>query len=247
MRTFLGATGSVLAVLVVPVLFVLVNGGLTYRIQCPTAEGTVKTRWSYEWNQPIPYLLAPTETGCEVHSATHVLASKAGIAKLDEHGASSVETSATASGETVRFVAGASGVLAAVSDDWVRQKRAASEAQGLSRRETVDLLRRSSATTHTVYGEQIRSLERLPAPSDDDLAALRTSLAEWLRIQLSANEVLLDLLDRGASKDQFERDLTPFSDDLRTRRITMLRLRAVLPSRYPELDRWAFLDESPGG
>jgi len=116
MRTIVSVVGSLLAALALPVLFVLVNGGLIYRTQCATPEGTVRTDWSYEWRSPIPYLLAPKETGCEVHSATHVLASKVGVAELDERSASEIVRGYAATEGADPDISYMSGVFAVITD-----------------------------------------------------------------------------------------------------------------------------------
>lgn len=82
--------GGLVAAACVLVLALAVNGGLAYRIDCAADNGGVARHWSYEWNQPIPYLLAPTQTGCEVHSATRLLVSSLGLFRVREGGAGDI-------------------------------------------------------------------------------------------------------------------------------------------------------------
>ncbi|MDQ2983106.1 MAG: hypothetical protein M3R70_04150 [Actinomycetota bacterium] len=111
------AGGAALGGLLVTILILgLVNGGLIYRKQCPTAQATVRTDWSYRWFAPVPYLLAPKEGGCEVHSGTRVALSSLGIASLKTRSAADLERNFAESGRTDPGVAYISGVIAVITD-----------------------------------------------------------------------------------------------------------------------------------
>lgn len=241
-----GVTGPLVAVFTVPavlLLFVFANGGYVWRDDCMTARGSVETSYSYRINQLVPYL-APSEPGCSYYSGTRVLASAVGFWEIPTVRGTSTETSSTASAETARFVTGASEALEVVSRDWERQKGLEDEVRGLSRSETIEVLRRSLDTTKTTYEEQIDRLRRLPDPSDDDLVVLRSSLTDWMRLQLAAQDVFMTAFESGASREEMDARQAELADDLQRRRATLLRMRAVLPSRYPELDSWSFLNNT---
>jgi hypothetical protein len=239
----LGAIASslvaALGVIAVILLIVVINGGYVWRSDCATSRGTVKTSYSYSLYQLVPYL-APSESGCSYYSGTRVIASAIGFWKIpDANGGNAAPSS---SPETAQFVAGASDVLDAISKDWQRQLALQRRGfQGLGRDEAIARFRTGAARIEATYERAVDRLERLPDPSDDDLTLLRTSLTEWLRLQLAVGDVLLRAIERGATSEELERDTAQFLDDFRSNRTTLLRLRAVLPSRYPELDNWVFL------
>lgn len=232
---------SVLVVPAIPLVILLANGGFVWREDCMTARGSVQTSHTYRINQVIPYL-APSEAGCSYYSGTRVAASAIGFWKIPDVKRARAESSTNASPETARFVAGAADVLAAVSTDWEGQKELRANVLGVDRSEAIAMVRRGFDKTEAAYEEQIDRLEGLSDPSDDELALLKTSLTGWLRIQLSANEITLTALDGGGGTEQINRELEGLADDLISARTSLLRLRAVLPSRYPELDSWTFLD-----
>jgi hypothetical protein len=94
----------------------LINGGLVYRKQCATVEGTVKTDWTYRWFAPIPYLLAPSESGCDVHNGTRVALSSIGIWDLKQPTASDLQRNYAKSSRTDPGLAYISEVIAVIND-----------------------------------------------------------------------------------------------------------------------------------
>lgn len=83
-------SGYLVTLAIVLTMFGLVNGGLVYRTQCPTPEGTLKTDWTYKWFLPIPYLLASSEEGCETHNGTRIALAKIGVWELEEKTAAQI-------------------------------------------------------------------------------------------------------------------------------------------------------------
>jgi hypothetical protein len=79
MGTAFGAVVGLAGVAGFLLLFFVVNAGLTYRIDCVTNDLRVSSHWTYQWNAPLPYLLAPQESGCVTHNATRVLLAKVGV------------------------------------------------------------------------------------------------------------------------------------------------------------------------
>ncbi len=72
--------GGLVAVLVIA----LINGGYVYRTKWATGDGHVRTHWTYELFNFIPYI-GTSETGCETHSGTHVALSALGIFPIHSH------------------------------------------------------------------------------------------------------------------------------------------------------------------
>jgi hypothetical protein len=105
------------------VLFVLVNGGLTYRQSCANADGTVSTSWTYRWFAPIPYLLSPSREGCETHTATRVLLAKIGLWTLPRHNAAQI-AQATATDPGTAYYAGIYGIEVAFANAIKARNRA---------------------------------------------------------------------------------------------------------------------------
>ena len=86
MRHALGSwLASIIGGALVILAFALVNGGYVYRMQCATTDGRVYTDWSWRIWAVVPYLLPPKLDGCETHSSTRVLLSKAGVWKLPDY------------------------------------------------------------------------------------------------------------------------------------------------------------------
>jgi hypothetical protein len=116
LRYLASGLGALIGIVVVLLFFGLVNGGLVYRKQCPTAEGTVKTDWTYRWSAPLPYVLAPSEEGCEVHSGTRMALSSIGLWKVPQRTAADLERKYAASSRTDPGVAYISNVIAVMND-----------------------------------------------------------------------------------------------------------------------------------
>lgn len=62
-----------------------ISGGYIWRVDCLTAEGTVRRSW--EWNSFIPWV-GPSETGCEAYAAPRIALSALGVWKIDDVGGS---------------------------------------------------------------------------------------------------------------------------------------------------------------
>jgi hypothetical protein len=90
-----GGVGSLLGVLLVVLWLGLWGGGVSYRKDCPTAEG-VKKSWSFTWMAPIPYVFRPSEPGCEIHTGTRVALASIGIGKFSEASSATVADQAVA-------------------------------------------------------------------------------------------------------------------------------------------------------
>lgn len=243
LQTIAASLAAALSFVAVGLFILVVNGGFVWRSDCVTSRGTVETSYRYSLVQLLPYL-APSQSGCTYYSGTRVVASTIGFWKIpDANGGSAAPSS---SPETAQFVAGSSHVLTVISEDWQRQLALQGEIEGVGRDEAIAKFRNGMLRIRATYEEAIDRLERLPEPGDDDLTLLRTSLIEWLRLQLAVGDVLLRALDSGATSEEIERDVSEFEDDLRSRHATLVRMRAVLPSRYPELDSWVFLEDASG-
>jgi hypothetical protein len=108
MRRFIEGAGTLLGLLLVAAMglsaFVLFNAGLAYRTDCVTTDGHVRSSWSYDWNAPIPYLLAPSEQGCTVHNGTRVALGRLGLWRLPSPTVGSIAL-ANARGDDQKFQA----------------------------------------------------------------------------------------------------------------------------------------------
>lgn len=54
-------------------------GGISYRKDCLTSQGTVSQSWTFQWAAPIPFVFRPSEKGCIVHTGAHVALNAIGI------------------------------------------------------------------------------------------------------------------------------------------------------------------------
>lgn len=80
----LGGVGALLAFAFVGLQIALFVGGISYRKDCLTNEGAVKSSWTFTWLAPIPYLFRPSEDGCQVHTGTRVALNAMGIAGFEK-------------------------------------------------------------------------------------------------------------------------------------------------------------------
>lgn len=80
----LGGVGALLAFAFIGLQIALFIGGISYRKDCLTNEGAVKSSWTFTWFAPIPYLFRPSEDGCEVHTGTRVALNAIGIGGFDK-------------------------------------------------------------------------------------------------------------------------------------------------------------------
>jgi len=108
---FFGGVLGLLAALVPLTLFVLANGGITYRTSCAEPDGTVSTSWSYRIVAPLPYLLPPKREGCVSDNATRVVLSAVGIWALPSRSAAALARSG-ASNPGDAYYAGLYGIAA---------------------------------------------------------------------------------------------------------------------------------------
>lgn len=225
------------------VLLIAGNGGYVWREDCTTSTGRVETAWSYRIHQIIPYL-APSQPGCEYYSGTRAIASAVGVWKIPRVEAARREDASSASPQTKSFVDGASQVLASISGRWDRTVRLGEEIRGMPPSEALALVRREFDGISAAYNRHIERLETLPVTSDDELEQLRRSLVEWLRLQQSANEIVLSGIESGSTQETIEAQVRELASDMATSRASLLRLRATLPPRYPSLREWAFLERT---
>lgn len=84
MNRALSGIGGLLGFLFVALQVGLFAGGISYRKDCLTNSGGVKSSWSFTWLAPIPYLFRPSEDGCEVHTGTRVALNGLGIAGFEK-------------------------------------------------------------------------------------------------------------------------------------------------------------------
>jgi hypothetical protein len=74
------AIGGLLGLVGVLLFLVLVEvGGISYRKDCLTNQGTVSQSWTFTWFAPIPFLFRPSQQGCVVHTGTRVALNAIGI------------------------------------------------------------------------------------------------------------------------------------------------------------------------
>jgi hypothetical protein len=74
------AIGGLLGIVGVLLFLVLVEvGGISYRKDCLTNQGTVSQGWTFTWFAPIPFLFRPSQQGCVVHTGTRVALNAIGI------------------------------------------------------------------------------------------------------------------------------------------------------------------------
>jgi hypothetical protein len=78
-RLFEGA-GAIAALAFFGLQFFLFVGGISYRKDCLSDEGRVKSSWTFQVFAPVPYLFRPSEDGCQVHTGTRVALNSIGIA-----------------------------------------------------------------------------------------------------------------------------------------------------------------------
>jgi hypothetical protein len=74
--------GALAGMLFVALQFGLFVGGISYRKDCLTASGAVKSDWSFTWFAPIPYVFRPSQAGCEIHTGTRVVLNSLGVGRF---------------------------------------------------------------------------------------------------------------------------------------------------------------------
>jgi hypothetical protein len=86
----LGALSGVLGGAIAVLAILLLNGGYVYRTQCPRADGSTETTWSYKLDLAIPYI-GYSRSGCESHTATRVGLDAAGLWKIRKESAPAIQ------------------------------------------------------------------------------------------------------------------------------------------------------------
>jgi hypothetical protein len=84
----LGGFGMVLAILWFGAVGLVEIGGISYRKDCVTAEGTIKKDWTFSWFTPIPFVFRPSQEGCQVHTGVRVAMNAVGLFPYKEYSAS---------------------------------------------------------------------------------------------------------------------------------------------------------------
>jgi len=80
----IGAGGRVLSLAFVVLLISAELGGITYRKDCPTPQGTVSKDWNFQWFIPIPYVFRPSAPGCAIHTGTRVALNAVGVFRFSD-------------------------------------------------------------------------------------------------------------------------------------------------------------------
>jgi hypothetical protein len=81
----LGVLGVGTGLALVLIFAVLEIGGITFRKDCVTPQGTVKHDWTFQWYAPIPYVFRPSQPGCAVHTGTRVALNEIGLFPYTEN------------------------------------------------------------------------------------------------------------------------------------------------------------------
>jgi hypothetical protein len=183
--------GGLLALVGMLLFFGLMTGGLAYRKDCVTQEGTVKHDWVFQWAQPLPYLFRPSQPGCAVHTGTRVALDEIGLFPFtDNPGRIAAKSGGSAAGSDVAYYDNVFAVLTDIANQV--------KAGGLLRAPS-DYLQRKR-----------ESVERLNPPSylaPQQAALLREfrQLEADLRVAIAANArrdtAKLDALGRKGERD----------------------------------------------
>lgn len=76
----LDGAGAIAAIVFVGLQFFLFVGGVSYRKDCLSDEGKVRSDWTFTVFAPVPYVFRPSEAGCQVHTGTRVALNAIGVA-----------------------------------------------------------------------------------------------------------------------------------------------------------------------
>lgn len=82
---FAEGLGALLAVALFVVFIALEIGGISFRKDCVTPQGTVTHDWTFQWYAPIPYVFRPSAPGCAVHTGTRVALNEIGLFPYNEN------------------------------------------------------------------------------------------------------------------------------------------------------------------
>jgi hypothetical protein len=81
----LGMLGVGAAFVLVVLGVALEIGGVSYRKDCVTSQGTVKHDWTFQLGPPIPYAFRPSQPGCAVHTGMRVALNEIGLFPYTEN------------------------------------------------------------------------------------------------------------------------------------------------------------------
>lgn len=180
-----------LGAIAVAVVFLAANGGYVYKTTCPLPAGGKESSWTYAINDILPYI-RQTSAPCESHTATRLLLSAVGIARLgSRHAASNPSSSGVADTRIVKSLAAAT---SAIDAEFARERRdvtawkAAHPAGFVTTADVMSyeaLLQRGA----TGLGDIQRSLAGSQPALDSRVSLASNLLSRWLSLQIEGDSV----------------------------------------------------------